>query len=138
MNLLQKIKQFRLPVVSRKRYDAEKVYQNNLRTEALVRHKKELDEVSSRLDKLIPKLVKATIREPLRDSSGRYPPNRRFQLTVQLDEQFVYSSFMHGGDKWATTYLGQYIGHLLAKELYSINFQRFDDGFQAVWPKDTK
>jgi hypothetical protein len=82
---------------------------------------RELDELLAEFSRIVPKLARVSIHKDIDRSFGQC------RLVLEISDIMVEEVFMHGNDKRMLQYVGEHVGHMVARELNSINFSRVQD-----------
>ena len=107
----------KLPIISRKKHDSEVEGFRETIDYNRVRHDKEMDELTKRLDEFLPKLFRIKV--------GHDKDFRTYKLQVAFSDEFIYEGFTHGDSQEMIHLLARQLSKSIERELTTINFARF-------------
>jgi len=82
--------------------------------------RKETDELKNSLERIIPKLAAISGYSNPATSGG-------YRICVDLDDFTIREVFQHGNDQSIIRYVGEYVGHMVTRELFTVNMHRFSE-----------
>lgn len=107
----------RLPIILRKTHETEMGRLHKTISYNLVKHDREIDELTKRLDEFLPKLFKIKV--------GYDTDFRTYKLQVAFSDEFIYAGFIHGDSQEMIRILARQLSRSIERELMTINFARF-------------
>jgi hypothetical protein len=82
---------------------------------------RELDELLAEFSRIVPKLTRVSIHKDIERSFGQY------RLVLEISDIMMQDVFIHGNDKRMLQYVGEHVGHMVARELSRIKLSGVRD-----------